>query len=127
MKENEPTSSLSMKRARCLTGRRNSWTIRRPAASQEGPGMAALEVAGDNVRAGSAFPRWRDTAGGLTTVASHGVAVSLWFGGSRQNLPLRQPDEVEILTAQEHLELYEDLEFFRWLAAEDSRGKGAER
>ena len=87
--------------------------------------LAALDHARPSRRPWFAIPRWV-TAGGLTTAAVMVVAVSFW-SGSREDMPVRQPEEVAILTAQEQLELYEDLEFYRWLATDDSRGKDMER
>jgi anti-sigma-K factor RskA len=66
-----------------------------------------------------AFPRWA-TAGGLASLAVMVVAVSIWVSASRQTLPARQPEDVEILTSHEHLDMYKDLEFYRWLADVDN-------
>jgi anti-sigma-K factor RskA len=65
------------------------------------------------------LPRWA-TAGGLASLAVMVVAVSIWVSASRQTLPARQPEDVEILTAHEHLDMYKDLEFYRWLADLDN-------
>lgn len=63
-------------------------------------------------------PRWL-TAGGLAAAAVVILSVSFWVATPRTPLPIQQTDEVEILTSQEHLDLYADLEFYRWLAADD--------
>ena len=63
-------------------------------------------------------PRWV-TAGGLAAAAVVVLSVSFWVATPRTPLPIQQTDEVEILTSQEHLDLYADLEFYRWLAADD--------
>jgi hypothetical protein len=65
------------------------------------------------------FPvrRWI-TAGGFATVSVLIVAVSIWSIAYRQPVPGKHGEDVEILSAREHLELYEDLDFYRWLAAE---------
>ena len=60
-------------------------------------------------------PRWV-TAGGLATVAVLVAAVSIWLGGNRNGLQVKNPEELEIAAAQEQLEFYEDLDFYRWLA-----------
>lgn len=60
-------------------------------------------------------PRWV-TAGGLASVAVLVAAVSIWLGGSHNGLQVKSPDEFEIAAAQEQLEFYEDLDFYRWLA-----------
>ncbi|HEY5973757.1 MAG TPA: DUF3619 family protein [Geobacteraceae bacterium] len=68
------------------------------------------------------LPRWV-TASGLATAAVLVVAVSLWNGSNGQRtLPGKIGDDFEIITAQEQLDLYDDLEFYRWLA-ESSRDR----
>jgi len=62
-----------------------------------------------------ALPRWV-TAGGFATSAVLVVAVSVWLSTARHTLQVKQAEDLEIITAQEHLELYEDLDFYRWLA-----------
>jgi negative regulator of sigma E activity len=64
-------------------------------------------------------PRWV-TAGGLTAVAVV-VAASLWLSAPRQNLADKPAEELEVLTAQGHLDMYEELEFYRWLAEAHDR------
>ena len=60
-------------------------------------------------------PRWV-TAGGLATAAVLVAAVLIWHGGNQNGLQIKNPDELEIAAAQEQLEFYEDLDFYRWLA-----------
>jgi hypothetical protein len=68
------------------------------------------------------LPRWV-TASGLATAAVLVVAVSLWNDRSGQRtLPGKLGDDLEIIAAQEQLDLYDDLEFYRWLA-ESSRDR----
>jgi hypothetical protein len=64
------------------------------------------------------IPRWV-TAGGLATVAVVVVVLSIWLAEPRLSLPVKQPEDVDILTAHEHLDMYKDLEFYRWLADMD--------
>ena len=68
------------------------------------------------------MPRWV-TAGGFATVAVVAVTISIWLTSSQQRLPVRHVEEVEILTTQEHLELYKDLDFYRWLSDAETKGK----
>jgi len=70
-------------------------------------------------------PRWI-TAGGFATAAVLVAAVSIWYGGDRSSAQVRNLDELEIASAQEQLELYEDLDFYRWLADQPGQG-GAKR
>jgi len=60
-------------------------------------------------------PRWV-TAGGLATTAVLVIASSIWFSG-RQEKPAAMPgDDLEIVSTQDHLDMYEDLDFYLWLA-----------
>ena len=97
-------------------------TLRRLRAAR----FEALELAGAGRVSWFGLHRWL-TAGGLTTVTVLALGISLWIVAPRQNLlPVRQPDEVEILTSQDQLDLYKDLEFYRWLEADasvDGRGR----
>jgi len=50
------------------------------------------------------------------------IAVSLWLSSGNNSLPVGQPEDLEILTTNEQLELYKDLEFYRWLESKDKAG-----
>lgn len=76
--------------------------------------LDALEAAGAKRRL-FFLPRWA-TAGGVATVAVLGVAASVWLSATRPVLPEKQVEDLEIITAKEQLDLYADLEFYRWLA-----------
>jgi hypothetical protein len=78
----------------------------------------AVEGAGRRGWWRAAVPRWV-TAGGLAAAAVLVVAVSIWFSASNERFPVRQAEDVEMLTAQENLDISRDLEFYRWLAAAD--------
>jgi Protein of unknown function (DUF3619) len=77
----------------------------------------ALELAGAGRFSWFRLHRWI-TAGGLTTITVLALGISLWLGAPVQNPPLRQPDDLEILASQDQLDLYKDLDFYRWLAAD---------
>jgi len=78
--------------------------------------MAALEVAGKRVGRRFFIPKWV-TAGGLATAIMMAVAVSFWQKSPQEGIPVHQTEDVEILTAQENLDISKDLDFYRWLAA----------
>jgi hypothetical protein len=84
--------------------------------------LDALESAGLKRRF-FPFPRLV-TAGGVATVAIVAVAVSIWSTSVRQKLPVSHPEELEVLVTKDHLDLYQDLDFYRWLSAEETKGKG---
>ena len=62
-----------------------------------------------------ACPRWA-TVGGLATAVTLLVAVSLWFQAPLRPQPVGTMEDLEIVSTQDGLDLFEDLEFFRWLA-----------
>lgn len=88
--------------------------------------LDALAMAGD--KKGFEFPwtRWI-TAGGVAMVAVIAVAGSLWISAPAKSLPVQSAEEAEILTSRDNLEMYKDLEFYRWLAESNGNGKGTAR
>jgi hypothetical protein len=72
--------------------------------------------------------RWRLPVFGRFALAGAGalmvalIALSLWTRNKPHRLMVHNPDEFEIITAQEQMELYEDLEFYRWLAQQKKTG-----
>jgi len=78
--------------------------------------LAAVEQAGTEKPHWFAVHRWM-TAGGITAFAALVLAVSVWVTVPRQIQPPGQAEDFEILTANDHLDIYENMEFYRWLAA----------
>lgn len=60
------------------------------------------------------FGRWV-AAGSFAAVAAV-IGLSLWLTAPELSVPLAAVDDTEIVASQEPLEVYEDLEFYRWLA-----------
>ncbi|MDD2320474.1 MAG: DUF3619 family protein [Geobacteraceae bacterium] len=67
------------------------------------------------------FPRWV-TAGGLATAMVLVLTLSLWTSSDHTTIPSGQVEDLEILTTQEQMELYKDLDFYRWLETSDHLG-----
>jgi hypothetical protein len=80
--------------------------------------LRALELAEARNSLFSRRPHWL-TAGGLATTALLVVMVTGWLVASRQNRPAQQLEDLEIVAAQEQLDLYADLDFYRWLPADE--------
>lgn len=74
----------------------------------------AVSLAERRLFLGLRMPRLAPVAGFASAVAVV-VALSLWYGG-RPRLEAKGAEEIEVLTAQAPLEMYKDLELFRWLA-----------
>jgi len=81
--------------------------------------LRALEAAEVPVPWYLRFPRLI-TAGTLATAAV--LAVSLWIVAERGNLPSGQVEDLELLTTKEQIELYKDLDFYRWLETSEHAG-----
>jgi hypothetical protein len=69
------------------------------------------------------FPvfRWIQ-AGALSTL---GVAITLlviWLHSHQTTYSFNNPEDFEIVSSQDQMEMYEDLDFYTWLAASDSAG-----
>ncbi len=65
------------------------------------------------------FPRWI-TVGGLATATTATLAIFFWFNVPSVEIPAKQVEDFEILTSKEQIDFYNDLEFFRWLAAKEN-------
>ncbi len=62
--------------------------------------------------------RWI-TVGGFATVATAILAIFFWFHVPSSDFPPKQDEDFEILTSQEHIDFYKDLEFFQWLETKE--------
>lgn len=58
--------------------------------------------------------------GSFATAATAAVALFFWLQTSPGNLPLRNIEDFEIITSSERVDFYEDLDFYRWLAAKEN-------
>jgi hypothetical protein len=86
--------------------------------------MGALDAAGES-RWGSFMRRRWLMFGSFATAATAAVAVFMWLHASPGVLPAGQIEDFEIITSQERMDFYENLDFYRWLAArENERTKG---
>ena len=78
--------------------------------------LAELKAGG----AGLSWLRWTPV-GALTAAAV--AAVVVWRAGDLEQLPPDAAADFEMLLAGEELELLEDLEFYRWLALDETAEK----
>jgi len=71
-------------------------------------------------RAGLLVPlRWI-MVGGFATATAAAVALFFWLSTSPENLPAKQAEDFEIITSQEKIDFYQNLDFYRWLATEEN-------
>ena len=83
--------------------------------------IRALETLESPIPLSARIPRWA-TAGGLVTAMALALTLSLWLPKAHNTLPSGQVEDLELLTNKEHLELYKDLDFYRWLETTDQTG-----
>jgi len=77
--------------------------------------VRAVEVTGDRGRGFFWIPNWV-RIGGVATAAAAVLVFMIWFDTPKQELPVKSPDEVEIVLNADNMDLYEDLDFYEWLA-----------
>ncbi len=82
--------------------------------------MRALRPAAEK-RSGLFIPlRWI-MVGSFGTVTMAAVALFLWLHASPPGvLPARSAEDFEIITAREHIDFYQNLDFYRWLATKEN-------
>lgn len=75
----------------------------------------AVEAAGKRSRWLFRIPHWM-RAGAFATAAAAVILFAVWMDPPKQELPVKSVDEFEIVLYADNLELYEDMDFFEWLA-----------
>ena len=65
---------------------------------------------------------WVVWAGGLAAACVALVVGALWWAEPSQTVPVAGLEDIELITSADNLELYEDLDFYRWLADAGSAG-----
>ncbi len=75
----------------------------------------AVEAAGEPARGLFRVPNWM-RAGAFATAAAAVIVFAVWVDPPKQELPVKSVDEFEIVLYADNLELYEDLDFYEWLA-----------
>ena len=57
--------------------------------------------------------------GGLATATMAAVALFFWLQTSPVDFPVRHIEDFEIITSQERIDFYQDLEFYRWMTTQN--------
>jgi hypothetical protein len=78
----------------------------------------AVEAADERPGLMLRLPRWVKM-GSLATAAAAVLVFSLWFTPPKHDLAVKNPEDFEIVLAKDHIDLYEDLDFYSWLADEE--------
>ena len=67
------------------------------------------------------FPQWRwVTVGAISATAMAVLAIFFWLRTSPGDFPGKHIEDFEIITSNEQIDLYENLEFYRWLVTEEN-------
>lgn len=73
-------------------------------------------------------PRRWVLAGSFAMVTLAAVGLFLWLSPSTETLPEGEIEDLEIITSQERIDFYQNLDFYRWLGSEENHlrpnGKG---
>ena len=69
-------------------------------------------------RSGLFVPMRWIMVGGFATATMAAVALFFWLTNSPENLPAKHAEDFEIITSQERIDFYQNLDFYRWLATE---------
>lgn len=67
------------------------------------------------------LPRWV-AVGGVATATAAILAVGVWLSDAPRESVVATADDIEVVAAQDQMQLYEDLEFYRWLATQENGG-----
>jgi len=81
----------------------------------------AAEAAEGRVRGFFRIPNWL-RVGAFATAAAAVLVFAVWVDPQRQELPVKSPDEFEIVLNADNFDLYEDMEFYEWLAEAGNGG-----
>jgi hypothetical protein len=83
--------------------------------------LRALQ-AGEEKHPGFFSPRRWVMAGSFAAATLAAVAIFFWLSPSPEPLPATgEVEDLEIITSQERIDLYQNLDFYRWL---ETTGKG---
>jgi len=73
-------------------------------------------------------PRRWVLAGSFAMVTLAAVGLFLWLSPSTETPPAGEIEDLEIITSQERIDFYQNLDFYRWLGSEENHlrpnGKG---
>ena len=89
--------------------------------------LKAVEAAGARERGFFRIPNWA-RIGGVATAAAAVIVFMIWHDTPKQDLPMKNADDVEIVLnvdSADNMDLYEDLDFYEWLAGAGNGGSSS--
>jgi hypothetical protein len=87
----------------------------------------AVEAAAEREGGFFRIPNWA-RVGGVATAAAAVLVFMIWFETPRQDLPVKSADDLEIVLnvdSADIMDLYEDLDFYEWLAGAGNGGSSS--
>jgi hypothetical protein len=87
----------------------------------------AVEAAGAREKGFFRIPNWA-RIGSVATAAAAVLVFMIWFDTPRQDLPMKSADDLEIVLnvdSADNMDLYEDLDFYEWLAGAGNGGSSS--
>jgi hypothetical protein len=87
----------------------------------------AVEAAGERDKGFLRIPNWA-RIGGVATAAAAVIVFMIWHDTPKQDLPMKNADDVEIVLnviSADNMDLYEDLDFYEWLAGAGNGGSSS--
>jgi hypothetical protein len=89
--------------------------------------VRAVEAADARGRGFFRIPNWA-RIGGVATAAAAILVFMIWFETPKQDLPVKNADDIEIVLNvdnADNIDLYEDLDFYEWLAGTGNGGSSS--
>ena len=89
--------------------------------------VRAVEAADARGRGFFRIPNWA-RIGGVATAAAAILVFMIWFDAPKQDLPVKNADDIEIVLnvdSADNMDLYEDLDFYEWLAGTGNGGSSS--
>ena len=89
--------------------------------------LKAVEAAGARGRGFFRIPNWA-RIGSVATAAAAVIVFMIWIDTPKQDLPMKNADDVEIVLnvdSADNMDLYEDLDFYEWLAGAGNGGSSS--
>ena len=83
--------------------------------------VRAVEAADARGRGFFRIPNWM-RAGAFATAVAAVMVFMIWVDPPRPELPVKSLDEFEIVLYADNLDIYEDMDFYEWLAGAGNGG-----
>jgi type VI protein secretion system component VasF len=79
--------------------------------------VRAVEASGARKRGFFRIPNWA-RAGAFATVVAAVMVFMIWVDNPKQDLSVKSLDEFEMVLYADNMDIYEDMDFYEWLAGE---------